>query len=140
MAFPSQTLISRSASVLELEYDKTSVVDLAVGYKWDNIQTAKEDAKAWVMDKGESYKVKKSDQKRLILECLAADTCQFHLRIYTSQASRHWKLLSYNLHALYLPSEYLPRLLSTTRKLVYCSISRSNNPSKSSNQSKGYCR
>ena len=46
MAFPSQTLISRSASVLELEYDKTSVVDLAVGYKWDNIQTAKEDAKA----------------------------------------------------------------------------------------------
>ena len=37
---------SRSASVLELEYDKTSVVDLAVGYKWDNIQTAKEDAKA----------------------------------------------------------------------------------------------
>ena len=87
MAFPSQTLISRSASVLELEYDKTSVVDLAVGYKWDNIQTAKEDAKAWVMDKGESYKVKKSDQKRLILECLAADTCQFHLRIYTSQAS-----------------------------------------------------
>ena len=74
MAFPSQTLISRSASVLELEYDKTSVVDLAVGYKWDNIQTAKEDAKAWVMDKGESYKVKKSDQKRLILECLAADT------------------------------------------------------------------
>ena len=89
MAFPSQTLISRSASVLELEYDKTSVVDLAVGYKWDNIQTAKEDAKAWVMDKGESYKVKKSDQKRLILECLAADTCQFHLRIYTSQASRN---------------------------------------------------
>jgi hypothetical protein len=107
MAFLSQTSISRSASEfsfspaplqredntqLELEYDKTFVLDLAVGHEWDNIQTAKQDAKAWIMDKGdkgESYKVKKSDLKRLILECLATNTCQFHLRIHVSQASRN---------------------------------------------------
>jgi hypothetical protein len=67
MAFLSQTSISRSASEfsfspaplqredntqLELEYDKTFVLEFAVGHEWDNIQTAKQDAKAWIMDKG----------------------------------------------------------------------------------------
>ena len=113
MAFLSQTPISRSASTfsfspvplqheestLELSDDRT--VDLSIGYKWDNIQTAKQDAKAWIMDKGESYKVKKSDQKRLILECLLVDTCQFHLRIYVPQESKntkHCSLTAYTPH------------------------------------------
>ena len=85
----------------DFEYETSLVIELEVGHIWDNLTTAKEDVKAWILDRGESYKVYRSNKSRMILECPKKEICNFYVRISVSKklSGSKCSLVTYVPHA-----------------------------------------
>ena len=69
----------------DFEYETSLTIELEVGHIWDNLTTAKEDVKAWILDRGESYKVYRSNKSRMVIECLQKEICKFYIRVSVSK-------------------------------------------------------
>ena len=65
----------------DLEIEVPPLKELEIGHSWDSLQQAKDGVKAWILDRGESYRVLSSNKNQLVLECRTKETCRFYVRI-----------------------------------------------------------
>lgn len=83
----------------DLEIEVPPLKELEIGHSWDSLQQAKDGVKAWILDRGESYRVLSSNKDRLVLECRTKETCRFYVRVSQSKkGANKSSLVSYTPH------------------------------------------